>query len=47
MRALIGIELLTADAARNRGPALLRGSAGPSKAAAVRVLMRASLSGGE
>ncbi|MGW4550311.1 squalene/phytoene synthase family protein [Streptomyces violaceorubidus] len=40
VRALIDIELLTADAARERGPGLLRGAAGPPKARAARALLR-------
>ncbi|MEU4659478.1 squalene/phytoene synthase family protein [Streptomyces sp. NPDC023723] len=46
VRALIEIELLTADAARERGPALLRGAAGPPKAGAARALVRALLGSG-
>ncbi|MEU4654949.1 hypothetical protein AB0G32_13555 [Streptomyces sp. NPDC023723] len=46
MRALIEIELRTADAARRRGPALLHGPAGPPKAGAARVLVGALPGGG-
>ncbi|MFJ7495139.1 squalene/phytoene synthase family protein [Streptomyces sp. NPDC097727] len=40
VRALIDIELLTADAARERGPKLLRAAAGPPKARAALALLR-------
>ncbi|MGW0296987.1 squalene/phytoene synthase family protein [Streptomyces anthocyanicus] len=40
VRTLIEIELLTADAARERGPGLLRAAVGPPKAGAARVLLR-------
>ncbi|MEU6292530.1 squalene/phytoene synthase family protein [Streptomyces sp. NPDC046988] len=40
VRALIDIELLTADAARERGTGLLRAAAGPPKARAAVVLLR-------
>ncbi|WP_030192411.1 squalene/phytoene synthase family protein, partial [Streptomyces violaceorubidus] len=40
VRALVDIELLTADAARERGTGLLRAAAGPPKARAAMVLLR-------
>lgn len=40
VRALVGLDLLTADAAAARGAALLRGSARPAVPAALGLLLR-------